>query len=245
MNQWIFYTPGGTPALSYAVRELEQRGVRFSDTPDGAVTHLLLSVPCREPIKHILEKLPPDITVIGGSLTQPELSGYRRIDLLENHTYLAKNAQITAYCALTVLFNHLPTTLAQCPILILGWGRIGKCLAKLLRDCGADITVAARKESDRAMLSALGYDTEDITVLDFGLRRYRVILNTVPAPVLGAEQLRHCRPDRLLIELASRPGMEAEDVVSALRLPGRLAPEASGKLIAKTVYELCKKEASP
>lgn len=245
MDQRIFYTPGGSDALRYAVQELEQRGVRFADAPDSTVTHLLLSVPCREPVDAVLKSLSPTVTVVGGALTQESLMSYPRIDLLENPAYVAKNAQITAHCALGIAIGRLSVTLEHCPVLVLGWGRIGKCLAQLLRACGADVTVAARKEHDRAMLTALGYDAEDINALGFCLKRYRAIFNTVPSPVLSSAQLAHCRPDCLKIELASTPGIAGDDVIQARGLPGKLAPESSGKLIARTVFRLCaRKEAA-
>jgi hypothetical protein len=41
------------------------------------------------------------------------------------------------------------------------------------------------------------------------------------------------------IELASSPGLEGDDVIEALGLPGKYAPETSGKLIARTILRLC------
>ena len=165
----------------------------------------------------------------------PLLEGYTTIDLLEDARYLAQNAAITADCALQVARNHLPVVLQGCPVLILGWGRIGKNLAKLLQASGAHVTVAARKETDLAMLQALGYEAEQMEKLRFGLVRYRLIFNTVPHLVLDPEQVCHCRPDCVKIELASRPGIAGQDVISARGLPGKMAPESAGLLIAKSV----------
>ena len=50
----------------------------------------------------------------------------------------------------------LVNRLADCKVLVIGWGRIGKCLAALLKGLEADVTVVARKETDRAILHALG-----------------------------------------------------------------------------------------
>jgi dipicolinate synthase subunit A len=78
------------------------------------------------------------------------------MDLLKDPHYLAKNAAITAECALKVAAPYLKTTFSESPTLILGWGRIGKCLARLLSARNCPVSVAARKESDRAMLEAFG-----------------------------------------------------------------------------------------
>ena len=116
--------------------------------------------------------------------------------------------------------------------LVIGWGRIGKCLAKLLKDVGCRVSVATRKESDRAVLAAIGYTAVDLHRLT-KLDQYQLIFNTAPAPVLNTDRLSQC-PETLKIDLASRPGLEGADVIWARGLPGLYAPESSGKLIAET-----------
>lgn len=242
MKQRLFYTAGGSYALCCAAEELEKWGVSVADAPSMDVTHLLLSVPCKMEtgeLRGLLAQLPKSITVLGGNLDREELVGYRCADLLKDERYLAENAMITAHCAIRVAAEQMKVTWLNCPVLILGWGRIGKCLGLLLKALGAEVSSAARKESDRAMITALGCEAEDIGQLSYILKRYRVIFNTVPYPVLCNEQITYCRKDCVRIELASRPGMPTEGAVSALGLPGRLVPESSGGLIARTVLRLC------
>lgn len=242
MKQRLFFAAGSAKALTCAAEELEKWGASIAKAPSMDVTHLLLPVPCKMEEKtlcDLLAKLPKEITVLGGGLDRAELTGYRCVDLLKDERYLAQNAMITAYCAIRVAAERLSITWQHCPVLILGWGRIGKCLGQLLKALGAEVTIAARKENDRAMITALGCEAEDITGLDYILKRYRVIFNTVPYPVLPEEQIEHCRKDCVKIELASSPGIGGDDVISARGLPGKMAPESSGKLIARTVLRLC------
>jgi dipicolinate synthase subunit A len=140
---------------------------------------------------------------------------------------------------MTLAAQNLPITWDSCPVLIIGWGRIGKCLAQLLQKAGAEVSVAARKSTDRAMLTALGLTAEDPARLNHILCRYRAIINTAPEPILYGSQLRHCRDDCLLMELASRPGILSENVLKAPGLPNKMAPESSGRLIARTILRLC------
>lgn len=247
MNGITIYAHGNEPALEKAVERLRKLGMSIASTPADKVTHLLLSAPSFDANGHLkggghldalLEQLPKTITIIGGNLPAEQLSGYKSIDLLQDSRYLAENAAITADCAMQLARTKLRIVWSHCPVLILGWGRIGKCLAQLLQSVGADVTVAARKEADIAMLCALGYGAEDIQKLHFGLMRYRVIFNTVPHPVLTEAQVRHCREDCLLVELASKPGIEGSNVLSALALPGKYAPESSGRLIADSIIRL-------
>ena len=245
MKKRLVYAAGGTASLAYAMQELEDRGISFAAAPCDGVSHLLLPVPCRlseDALKPVLQSLPTDITVLGGFLDRPDLAGYPCMDLLKDQRYLAKNAMITAYCALSLAEKEMKVTWEDCPVLILGWGRIGKCLGKLLKALGARVSVAARKEADLSMLAALGFDAREISSLDCILRRYRVIFNTVPHPVLSRSQLELCRKDCVLVELASSPGMDGSNVIDGRGLPARLAPESAGKLIARTVLGLWAKE---
>lgn len=242
MKQRLFFAAGDSNALKIAAEELEMRGVSITKAPSLDVTHLLLPVPCKieeGELRDLLKQLPKEMTVMGGALDRAALAGYRCVDLLEDEHYLAENAMITADCAIRVAAEHMSVTWQRCPVLIIGWGRIGKCLGQLLKALGAEVSIAARKETDRSMIAALGCEAENISRLDYILRRYRVIFNTVPYPVLSEEQVAHCRKDCVKIELASRAGIVGDDVVSARGLPGKLAPESSGRLIARTVLRLC------
>lgn len=251
MNDHCFYLAGASPALLYARKALEHRGCDLAQEPEEDVTHLLLPAPGFEapgmirgglPLAPLLKKLPKNITVLGGSLDTPELDGYRKADFLRDAMYLSQNAVITAHCAVKEMLNRLPVTAQDCPILVIGWGRIGKSLARLLAAMGARVSIATRKPEDRAMLHALGYGAVDTARLGANLMCYRVIFNTAPYPVLGEAQLRHCRPDCLKIDLASRPGISGGDVVWARGLPGTDAPETSGRLIAATAIRLAAAE---
>lgn len=247
MTSPVFYIAGGTDALAYAAKELKQKGCSVIDSPDESVTHLLLDVPSFDAngslrgggdIADVLSRTPQDVTVVGGNLQHPSLVGYKTIDLLQDAVYVAENAQITAHCAIKHLLAKLNVILPGSPVLVVGWGRIGKCLASLLKAMGAIVTVAVRKPSDHAMLLALGYDAAWIDSLSYDLFRYYAIVNSVPAMVLPKDKMQYCAKDCVKIDLASLPGIADEDVLWARGLPGKDAPISSGKLIAKTVLRL-------
>ena len=220
MDARLYYTAGISQALEWAVGFLKKAGCSFCDCPEKA-SHYLLPVPTPP---QLLDNLPGNSCVIGGPV----------IDLLKDPDYVAENAYITAHCATKLLMEKLCRPLRGCPILVIGWGRIGKCLASMLRALEADVTVAARKESDRAMLKALGYRAVSTEALC--PRGYRGILNTAPAMLLPDDA------DCIQIELASSPGLGGSKVISARGLPGKMAPEASGELIARRIIYYLNKE---
>jgi dipicolinate synthase subunit A len=240
MTNPVYYSAGTTKALEYAVYTLRRMGCRFSAAPDDAVTHLLLDVPFKnqDTLPELLSQLPPSVTVIGGNLQHAGFRGYQTVDLLQDPLYLAENASITAHCAIKLALDQLPVILKGCPVLVIGWGRIGKCLARLLKQMGAHVTVAARKETDLSMLEALGYDAVNVNALEQGSDRFRVIFNTVPVLLLSENTLANYRADCLKLELASLPGMAGTDIINARGLPNRGAPESSGELIARSILRL-------
>ena len=245
------YCAGGTAAACYAGEYLRKSYVSLAEHPGSDVRAVLLDVPSFAPdgtlrmggtVENLLSQLPPDVTVCGGNLEHPALDGFRCVDFLKDAQYQAENAYITAECAVEIALSYLPMTLRRCPVLVIGWGRIGKCLGQILHALGADLTVAARKNTDRAICRGLGYAAEDTARMADNLSRYRLIFNTAPQQLLTGEQLRQCHPDCVKIDLASKAGMEDDSVIVARGLPGIHMPESSGRLIAETYIRLCREE---
>lgn len=250
MKEKLLYCAGKTAAIHYAAAELRKAGVSITSEPSMDVDHVLLDVPslsadgtlrCGGQLEELLSQLPETVTVFGGNLGSVATAA--TVDLLADPLYQAENAYITAECALQIAMARLTRTIRDCPVLIIGWGRIGKCLGQLLRLWGADVTFAARKSGDRAICQALGYTAGDISYLVPQLDRFRLIFNTVPSPMLSRQELQICREDCVMIELASKNGLDGEDIIIARGLPGIHMPESSGQLIARTYLRL-RKEAT-
>ena len=239
------WASGTTPSHKAACKLLKAEGFQLTDAPSGDVQGVFLDVPSFRGSgitpAALSDLLPKGCAVIGGGLSALQGQGYPLIDLLKNPDFTAQNADITARCTIRLAIDQLDVTLRGLPVLILGWGRIGKLLARLLRALDAQVWVYARKEADRAMLRALGYDTIVTPPEDARLDRFRVIFNTAPAPLLSASKT-DSRPECLLLDLASVPGLSGSRVVPARGLPGLLAPESAGDLIGRTVIRLWKEE---
>lgn len=238
---------GTTPAMEYACACLKKAGLPISPSGD----QLLLDVPSFRPdgllrsgedLSPLLDRLAPEGRVLGGNLRHPALAPYRKTDLLLDPEYLAQNAYITAECVLDVLLPEYPGLIRGCAVGILGWGRIGKCLARLFKNLDAEVTVVARKETDRTLASSLGYRAVPFDGAGEFLKGCRILINTVPDSVLTGEDLAQCPKNCVKIELASRPALIGDDVIQAQGLPGRYRPEASGKLIADTMLRHMKQE---
>lgn len=236
----VLYPIGATKACQVCSRILQTSGAVVMDHPAPEITHLLLDVPAFGPdgmlrsgedIRHFLPMLPSDITVIGGNLKHPALDGYRCLDFLKEEAYLAPNAAITADCAIRLAGTEMDFVFRGSRALVIGWGRIGKCLAQILRGLACHVTIAARKEEHRAMAEALGFRAVEIGQIPNHLADTQLLFNTVPAPVVPVPIPNHC----LALELASRDGIFGDKVITARGLPGKFAPESAGALMAQYI----------
>lgn len=230
MEQTNIYIPIPTPALTHAARMLQCAGVRLADSAECA-DYLLYPSPT--PLT-ALDDYCHGATIIGGNLDFLN-SCVSRIDLLKDPFYLSDNAAITAEAALGLILSNLTCAITEAEILILGWGRIGKCLTHQLKALNAPITVFARKPEDQAMLRALGYHPITPEALSSALPRFRCVVNTVPASILSGDQGKMLRPDCFKLDLASIRSIPGDGVLHARGLPGKYKPESSGKLIARTI----------
>ncbi len=175
-----------------------------------------------------------------------EMKGMCLIDYLNREEFAVLNSIPTAEGAIAVAMNQTTHTIHSSNCLVLGYGRIGKVLAKSLKGLGANCTVAVRKYKDLAWLSADGIDGTFFSNLDEKIGKYNIIFNTVPEIVLDFNRLSKTSTDCLIIDLASRPGgVDIEtaarlgrNVISALSLPGKVAPDTAGDIVKTTISNI-------
>ncbi len=171
-------------------------------------------------------------------------------DYLNREELAVANAVPTVEGALQIAMEQMSVTLHGSRALVLGYGRLGRLLAHRLAALGADVTVSARSWGDLAWIQAYGHSGLFTGGLDGALEGYDLVVNTIPAPVLGAGQLKQLSPGCLVIALASRPGgvdrTAAEGlgvrVIWALSLPGRTSPVTAARAIQNAVYHILQEQ---
>lgn len=181
--------------------------------------------------------------VFGGILPPFEKAPFKTYDYFTAEEVTLANAVPTVEGALALAIANTSFTLWRQPVLVLGGGRIGQLLALRLTALGARVTVAARRSETLALCRNLG--AEGRFFEDVPYHRFRLIFNTVPAPVLGEEQFKQFAPDTLLMELASAPfgfdpALAVSHGVSVLNgqgLPGKYAPETAAAIIGDYILK--------
>ncbi len=175
---------------------------------------------------------------------------YSTYDLNADEDFLCKNAVLTAEGAIRAAMDATPDALKDARCLVIGWGRIGGALAKMLAALGADVTVASRSEENRRAALACGAGAVDNARLSEILPEMEIIFSTPPSTVLDEALLVRTRPDARIIDLASAPyGVDLDAARKLNRkawrepgLPGRYCPRSAAKVLAERVLALMKEE---
>lgn len=170
------------------------------------------------------------------------------IDIMKREELAVLNTISTAEGAIEIAIANTNKIIHGSNVLILGFGRIGKVLARKMAGLSAKVTCAARKDEDLAWIKAYGHNETNINNLGENLSKYDIIINTVPHLILTKERLEYVKEDVLLIDLASNPGGIDKKTVKernlkliwALALPGKVAPVTTAEFIKDTIYNILK-----
>lgn len=203
-------------------------------------------------IDHFLRLLEKNQLLLAGMIDPRtakliEIYNIYAVDYFKREELTVLNAIPTAEGAIEIAMHELPVTLHGSRCLILGFGRVSKVLAGMLRGIGADVTVAVRRHDAMAWANVYGYKSVQIGGLALYICDFDVIFNTVPSRILTRDILEKVDKNALIIDLASKPGgvdMSAAQALGvktiwALSLPGKVAPLTAGDIVKKVVLNIC------
>lgn len=205
--------------------------------------------------EQVLSRLPSGIPVFVGvarSLLKEIASrrGLRLIEVLNLDEVAILNSIPSAEGAIQMAMEHLPITIHGSRALVLGFGRTGMTLARMLKALNAHVSVAARRPAHLARIEEMGMCPLTYEELPQAVEGVDVIFNTVPALILTGKLLERISPSTLIIDLASAPG--GTDFVGARRrgikailapgLPGKVAPQTAGQILARVIPRLLAQE---
>lgn len=210
------------------------------------------------PFSEFLSLLRPGTVLLCGMLPQErcdeaEEKGITVYDYYDSEEVKRRNAVLTAEGALSIAMQELPIALAEVRAAVVGCGRIGNELCKMLRAMGAKVTAVARRAESLTAAGALGCETVlmDADALRSLTRGYDVVFTTVPSRIFtaeilwGAGLLSYGRKT-LYVDLSSSPGSfdpaAAREygirLLWALSLPGKYAPDSAGGVLADRILSL-------
>ena len=170
----------------------------------------------------------------------------RLVETAELDEIAILNSIPTAEGAIQRAMEQLPVTLHGSRVVVVGYGRCGVTLARMLGGIGARVRVVTRAAAQRARAYEMGFEAEGLERLPQSVADARAIFNTVPALLLTRTVLEAMRKDAVIIDVAQAPGgtdfeAAAELGIKAfldLGIPGKVAPETAGEILARVIPDL-------
>ena len=238
-----------------AGRALARAGYAVEGPEEIALAdYILLPLPldaARTPLAELLRAARPGALALGGMLSEEAKAiaaeaGVELVDYFAREELAIRNAITTAEGCIGVLLAQRKRTLLGSAVLLLGFGPVGQAVGTRLAALGTHVTVAARRQAQRAQAESLGMQGAELARLARLAPAIDTVVNTIPAQVLTAPVLARLRPGSLIVDLASSPGGTDFDAatrcghkaIHALSLPAACAPETAGEIVARTVREM-------
>lgn len=166
-------------------------------------------------------------------------------DLILSERLTILNAIPTVEGTMKIAIEETESTIHESNIMILGYGRIGKILCDRFQKMGANVYCAARKEKDLTWIRAQNCVPVRYEEIEEYCQGMNIIINTVPSLIINENFLKKLDKECIIIDVASNPGgvdkLAAEmykiKVITALGIPGKIAPKTAAKYIKDIIEE--------
>ena len=205
----------------------------------------------------LVSHLEKGVTVLGGMFDEELVEkigskGVKLYDYYKSESLLALNSVSTSEGILYELIGNSDINIHGSKTVVTGYGKAASAIAERLLALGAQVTVAARSESDRTRAETDGCKAVELCSVDSVAEGTDFVINTVPARVLGDSFISKLKKGCLMLEIASAPyGIDFESarkhgvrVMKLPSLPGRISPKSAGEAIAETLLCTVKGEVS-
>ena len=195
-------------------------------------------------VEEILPSLSPAVTVVGYNIPDSLKKGANErgallFDAGLDEEFLLENAILTAKGTLGYILTRFEKDIADLTFGIVGYGRIGREMLRLLLLLGARVKVFTTRESVALELGEMGAEARVITESQ-DCAGLDILINTAPAKQLSEELL----PEGLdIIDLASGSIFEpSERLIKLPSIPDRMYPVTAGRLYAEAAMRFLKAE---
>jgi len=223
-------------ALIFPMFGTDERGMvkaKYSKSPIMLNKEVLQAIPTRVPL--FIGWARPALR------SATELMGIRVIETAFLDEVAVLNSIPSAEGAIQMAMENTVITIHGSESFVLGLGRTGWTLARVLKGMGANVTGVARKAVDLARALEMGLRPVHFADLEEEIGRAEIIFNTVPSVIFDRVMLERVSRDAVIIDLASIPGgtdfeyaqMLGIKALLAPGLPGIVAPKTAGRILAQ------------
>ncbi len=166
--------------------------------------------------------------------------------LCQSEEYAAANALLTAEGLLSEIIRQTPFSLSSSHVLLLGYGRCGSAIGRILRPLCDSISVLEWELDRKAEAEKNGLRTLTASALPKTLPTLSLLINTIPSHVLDQRLLQMLPSACHIFDIASAPFGFPPDTSERYLLPyfrlpgipGRFSPAAAGQVIGKTIERI-------
>ena len=179
-----------------------------------------------------------------------KINGIKYYDIMENEEFLLNNSVATAEGTIKTVMENSVKTIKDTSFIVIGYGRIGRELTRLLKSFNSDVTVVTRRKEVIDELGEKKIKSELTSNLEKIVKGKNIIINTAPAIFLNKKVLEKVSSDTIIIDVASKPGgvdfIEAEKrglkVLWELGIPSKYSPDSASMYVKNEVDKIIKKE---
>ena len=162
------------------------------------------------------------------------------IEVAEDDELAILNSIPSAEGAIQIAMENSEITIHGSKSLVIGFGRCGITLARLLKGLDTKVYVMTRNKTNLARSYEMGFVPVDPKDYKTILPEMDFIYNTAPNMVLPKEKLTLCTKTEVIVDIASSPGgvdfiYAKENGIKAILapgLPGLVAPKTAAKILA-------------
>ncbi|MBR6632804.1 MAG: hypothetical protein IKL05_00700 [Clostridia bacterium] len=197
----------------------------------------------------LLEEIPEGSSVFGGHEGQAtreviNKKGLVYTNILNEEQFCRENALITAEGAMSLIITATDTTLYSMRVAVLGYGRIGQRLTRMLLAMGATVKVFTSSEEELNLARTRGISACHLWQRE-KMDIFHAVVNTVPLRhVIDAETLEKLSPSVYILDLASGENNVNWSRMHALSikgergssLPQRISPKSAASAVKNAIF---------
>ena len=199
-------------------------------------------------LAELTEKLDCTQKVFCGNIDAAPFENY--YSYYYDESFLFNNSRLTAQGVLRLILDSIDCDLLELNAVVIGYGRCGKAICRLLKNCGFKVVSASRRKETLLEAQKDGVNAIFIDEIDDFVDKTDILINTVPVNIISKKYISKLNSENIYIEVASKPyGFDITETdvynfryILAESLPGRFVPESAGENIADTVLKILKEE---
>lgn len=163
-----------------------------------------------------------------------------------DNEFVEYNAVLTAQGVMKIILDNVQMLIKDVRIAVLGFGKCGKAICKLLSQNENNPDVFTRDSRSKIDALSSGYGHKNILEINDVIYEYDIVINTIPFNIISTQAIKTLTDENIYIEIASKPygfdvvsvDLSAFKYINASSLPGRFTPISAGRNIAKTIVRM-------